>query len=278
MRPAALREVTRSVQQKFDFSERRACQVTRTHRSTMRRDPKSNEGDQRLLASIRKIVAENPRYGAPRVYTMLRRAGNVVNHKRVERVYYENGLKLSTRPPKRKRRRPLSELPKPSIPGEKWSLDFVHDNLADGRSIRVLTVIDEFTRECVAMEVDTSLGGQRLVHTMTRISVDRKLPIEFGLDQGPEFTSTCFLRWAKEKGIGVSYCSPGNKNENAFIESFNGRLRDECLNMNWFSTLSEARQIIEHWRVKYNTERPHSSLGGLTPQEFSDQVRNGKAA
>ena len=209
---------------------------------------------------------------------MLRREGLVVNHKRVERVYYGSGLKLATRPPKRKRRRPLSELPKPSVPGEKWSLDFVHDNLADGRSIRVLTIIDEFTRECVGMEVDTSLGAERLVHTLSRIAGHRDLPSELGLDQGPEFTSTRFLRWTKERDIGVSYCSPGNKNENAFIESFNGRLRDECLNMNWFSTLSEARQVIEQWRINYNTERPHSSLGGLTPKEFADQARNDKAA
>ena len=153
----------------------------------------------------------------------------------------------------------------------KWSLDFVHDNLADGRSIRVLTVIDEFTRECMTMEVDTSMGADRVIEVLKRLKSSIGLPCELGLDQGPEFVSKALESWARDNGVGLSYCSPGNKNENAFIESFNGRLRDECLNMHWFSTLREARSLIEEWRHRYNNYRPHSSLGGLTPSEFASE-------
>ena len=166
-------------------------------------------------------------------------------------------------------RRPVAELPRATAPCQKWSLDFVHDNLADGRPIRVLTVIDEFTRECIAMEVDTSMSSSRVVNVLTRIGTYRKLPKELGLDQGPEFVGSDLENWSKAQGIGRGFCSPGNKNENAFIESFNGRIRDECLNMSWFLSLREARSIIEKWRIQYNERRPHSSLGGLTPSEFA---------
>jgi putative transposase len=149
----------------------------------------------------------------------------------------------------------------------------VHDNLADGRNIRVLTIIDEFTRECVGMEVDTSMSSQRVVNVLTRLGMKRSLPLEIGVDQGPEFISNTLISWAKQRGIGLSYCSPGNKNENAFIESFNGRLRDECLNMHWFTSLQEARTLIENWRISYNTTRPHSSLGWMTPCEFAKTVK-----
>ena len=268
VRPAAKRELTRSLGKEFSLSERRACRITGAHRSTVRHQPK-DRCDVDTLAKIRSIAVNNPRYGCPRVHTMLRRQGIIINHKRTERIYYENGLQLKKRPPKRKRRRPVSEVPRPCGPNRKWSLDFVHDNLADGRPIRILTVIDEYTRECVGMEVDTSLSSERLVATMNKIGMGRPLPSNIGADQGPEFISNAFLRWAQSKGVTVSYCQPGNKNENAFVESFNGRLRDECLNMHWFLSLREARAEVEEWRHHYNNHRPHSSLGGLTPSEFA---------
>ena len=207
-----------------------------------------------------------------------RKEGLKINHKKVHRLYTNAGLQLRNRPPKRKRRRPVSELPRPLDRDQKWSMDFVHDNLSDGRPIRILTVLDEFTRECVAMEVDTSLSSSRVITVLERLKSQRGLPTELGLDSGSEFTSLGFEQWAKNNGISVGYCQPGKKNENAFIESFNGRLRDECLNMNWFLTLREARNLIERWRIQYNEFRPHSSLGGLSPMEFVQDLEKKKVA
>ena len=267
VRPSLKREVANAIEQKFFISERRACRITRVARTTKRYRTKVRD-DSPVLDAIQKVVRDNPRYGCPRVYRMLRRSGLDINHKKVHRIYSEAGLQLSKRPPKRKRRRPISELPRPIGPDQKWSLDFVHDNLADGRSIRVLTVIDEYTRESIAMEVDTSLSSRRVLSVLSRLAVTRGLPKEIGVDRGSEFTSKEFENWCKQRNIGVGYCQPGNKNENAFIESFNARLRDECLNMHWFLSLQEARALIERWRIQYNEFRPHSSLGGNTPSEF----------
>lgn len=227
--------------------------------------------DAEVLDDIRHVIADQPRFGCPRVYIALRRKGHVINHKRVARIYYSNGLKLNNRPAKRKRRRPISSLPTPTNLSQRWSMDFVHDNLSDGRAIRILTIIDEYTRQCVKMVVDTNINSGRLVEELKRLKRTAALPTELGLDSGPEFTSQIFCDFAKEHGIAIGYCTPGKKNENAFIESFNGRLRDECLNMHWFSSLNnEARYRIENWRQEYNKLRPHTSLAGLTPNEFAD--------
>jgi len=264
VRPRIRKEVACELQKDFGLSERRACDVVKISRTAKRYIAQDNDSEIRDLMRI--ILVEKPRYGCPRVHQMLRRKGILINHKRTARIYRAEGLQLSKRPPKRKRRRPMAELPRPSKPCQKWSLDFVHDNLSDGRSIRILTAIDEFTRECVAMEVDTSINANRVINVLERLET---LPNELGLDQGPEFVSTVLEEWTKKHDIKVGYCKPGNKNENAFIESFNGRLRDECLNMHWFSSLKEARTIIEDWRIEYNNNRPHSGIGGLTPSEFA---------
>lgn len=260
------------MQEKFGLSERRACGVVKLPRTTKRYELKPKD-DSRVLNVMHKIIKNNPRFGCPRVQLFLRREGVFINHKRTHRIYAEAGLQLGKRPPKRRRRRPVTELPPAMRPRQKWSMDFVHDNLADGRAIRVLTILDEFTRECMAMEVDTSLNSSRVISVLERIETEFGLPDEFGLDSGPEFTSLGFSEWAKSRGISVGYCTPGKKNENAFIESFNARLRDECLNMHWFLSLCEARQIIEDWREDYNFVRPHSSLGGLSPTEYFDGQR-----
>jgi putative transposase len=270
--PSAKKDALVGIQNEFGLSQRRVSTFLAISREALRYKPRL-KNDAIILADIQKIIAEQPRFGCPRVYLSLRRSGMVINHKKVARIYYGNDLKLSKRPAKRKRRRPISSLPTATGKLQRWSMDFVHDNLSDGRAIRILTVIDEHTRQCVKMVFDTNINSGRLVEELGRIKKQGGLPSEFGLDSGPEFTSQALSDFAKENGIALGYCSPGNKNENAFIESFNGRLRDECLNMNWFSTLDEARYQIEKWRIRYNEKRLHTSLGGLTPNEFANGER-----
>jgi len=199
----------------------------------------------------------------------LRREGVTVNHKRVYRLYREEGLAVRRRGRKRVAREARLPLPAPIGPNELWSLDFVSDALAWGRRIRLLCVIDAFTRESLAIEVDTSLPGTRVAQVLDQLITERgQAPEEIMLDNGPELTSLVLDQWAYERGVRLHFIEPGKPVQNAFVESFNGRLRDECLNEHWFLTLADARRLIEDWRVDYNRSRPHSSLGNLTPLEY----------
>jgi putative transposase len=193
----------------------------------------------------------------------------MVNHKRVYRLYREEGLSLR----RRKRKRLTSEGRGPgelaSGPDEVWSLDFVSDATAPGRRLKLLTIVDTFTRESLAVEVDTSISGERMARVLDRVIVERSAqPQEIVLDNGPEMTSRALDQWAYERGIRLRFIAPGKPVQNCFIESFNGRLRDECLNLHWFRSVGDARQIVEAWRLDYNRARPHSALGGLTPEEY----------
>lgn len=192
-----------------------------------------------------------------------------MNHKRVYRLYRDEGLSVRRRGRKRVAREVRLPLPAPIGPNELWSLDFVSDALAWGRRIRLLCVIDAFTRESLAIEVDTSLSGQRVACVLDRVIAERdQAPVEIVLDNGPELTSKALDQWAYERGVHLRFIEPGKPVQNAFVESFNGRLRDECLNEHWFLTLADARRLIEDWRMDYNRTRPHSSLGNLTPLEY----------
>ena len=193
----------------------------------------------------------------------------VINHKKTERIYKEERLSLRIR----KRRKMASvtriELQKPDRPNQRWSMDFVSDCLSNGRKIRVLPILDDFSRKCLAMEVDTSIGGLRVTRTLDKVAEHEGfLPEVITIDNGPEFIGKAMDEWAYRRGIKLNFIRPGKPVENAYIESFNGRLRDECLNQHWFLTLHQAKDIIETWRIEYNNERPHSSLGNLTPEEF----------
>ena len=214
------------------------------------------------------LAHDKPRYGYRRLEVLLRREGQVVNHKKLFRVYQEAGLSV-----KRKKRKHLVRVGQPLFvatrPNEHWALDFVHDRLASGRSIRVLAVIDTFTRECLALDVDSSLPSRRVTRTLDQVIAARGRPQKLHMDNGSELTSRHFLAWGIERRIELSYIQPGKPVQNAFAESFNGRLRDECLNPSWFRTLWEARRKIGLWRHEYNCERPHSSLRNLTPNEFA---------
>jgi putative transposase len=193
-----------------------------------------------------------------------------VNHKRVYRLYREEGLTVRRRGRKRVTREARLPLPAPAGPNELWSLDFVSDALAGGRRIRLLCIIDAFTRESLAIEVDTSLPGWRVAQVLDRLITERgQAPAEIVMDNGPELTSRTLDQWAYERGVKLRFIQPGKPIQNAFIESFNGRFRDECLNEHWFLTLADAQRITEDWRVDYNRNRPHTSLGNLTPLEFS---------
>ena len=223
-----------------------------------------------LRSRIEEIAALKRRYGYRRVYLRLRREVWPVNRKRVYIIYRDAGLAVRRR--KRKRiglveRKPL---PKPAAANLSWSMDFVSDGLAAGRRFRCLNIVDDCTRECVAIEVDTSITGTRVQAVLDRLAETRGLPQSITVDHGPEFEGQVLDTWAYGAKVQLSSIRPGKPNENAYIESFNGKFRDECLNEHWFLTMVHARRIIETWRIEYNTERPHSSLGNLTPQEFAE--------
>ena len=234
------------------------------------------EGDTALRNRLRQLAGQRKRFGSPRLHIMLKREHLVVNHKRTERIYREEGLAL-----RRKRRRKGAAgarmvIPAPEGTNQKWSMDFVSDSIVTGRRFRALAIVDDYSRECPAIEVDTSMGGCRVVSVLERLSETRGLPETITMDNGPEFAGRALDEWAYRKGVKLSFIRPGKPVENAFAESFNGRLRDECLNINWFLNLKHARQVIEDWRKDYNTVRPHSSLGGLTPHEFMELDGNAK--
>jgi len=218
---------------------------------------------------LRELAEQRKRFGSPRLHILLKREGLVINHKRTERIYREEGLALR----KKRRRKGASQirviLPAPQRVNERWSMDFVTDSIVTGRRFRALTIVDNYTRECPTIEVDTSLGGRRVVSVLDRLADNRGLPETITIDNGPEFAGKALDEWAYRKSVKLNFIRPGKPIENAYIESFNGRLRDECLNTNWFINLKHAREVIEEWRKDYNEVRPHSSLKGATPKEYA---------
>src|SRR5450755_2754506 len=251
-----------------DFGVTRACgllQISRALYCYQSRRPECAG----LRDRIAEIAAVKRRYGYGRIHVLLRREGWRINRKLTYRLYRESGLAVRRR--KRKRIGPFERkpLPKPTAANRSGSMDFVSDGLADGRRIRCLAMVDDCTRECVALEVDTSITGTRVKAVLERLADTRGLPRSITVDHGPEFEGQVLDAWAYSSNVQLSFIRPGKPNENAYIESFNGKFRDECLNEHWFLTMAHARRIIETWRIEYNTERPHSSLGNLTPQEFA---------
>jgi putative transposase len=262
-----------------NFGMTRACGLAQISRSLFRYSCRRVERPG-LQERIEEIAALKRRYGYRRVYLRLRREGWTVNRKRVYRIYREAGLAVRRR--KRKRIGPVERkpLPKPVAANLSWSMDFVSDGLADGRRLRCLTVVDDCTRECLAIEVDTSITGTRVKQVMNRLAEARGLPQSITVDNGPEFQGQVLDAWAYQANVNLSFIRPGKPNENAYIESFNGKFRDECLNEHWFITMAQARRVIELWRIEYNTERPHSSIGNITPEEYAEKLMakiNGEA-
>jgi putative transposase len=262
------RSAVRYLEDQWRLSERRACGLADVCRATVRYQAHGPE-DESVRQRLRELAALRKRFGYRRLGVLLRREGLLVNHKRVYRLYREEGLSLR----RRKRKRLTSEGRGPGEtaagPDEVWSLDFVSDCTATSRRLKLLTVVDTFTRESLAIEVDTSISGERVARVLDRVIGERGAqPEEIIMDNGPELTSRALDQWAYERGIRLRFIAPGKPVQNCYIESFNGRLRDECLNQHWFRSLADARQIVEEWRVDYNRTRPHSALRGLTPEEY----------
>jgi putative transposase len=252
----------------FQIDVRRACRLAGFSRSGWYK--KSTARDQSALRMrIRELAMARPRFGYNRIHTLLRREGWRVNKKRVRRLYRLEGLQLRMRVRRRKHMAlHRGEVPVPTGQRQRWSMDFVHDQLIDGRPFRVLTVVDQWSRESPILEVDFSLTGRSVVAAMERLLPQMGLPRSLTVDHGTEFMSKALEAWAFYRGVQLDFTRPGKPTDNSHIESFNGRLRDECLNVHQFLSLDHARTIIEAWRRDYNEVRPHSSLGNLTPAEF----------
>jgi len=255
--------------EKHGLSERHACELNGLDRSSYRYEPEPDRNAQ-LRVRLTELARQRPRFGYRRLGVLLEKDGEVINHKRLLRVYQEAGLAVRRRERKRLARDRVG-MPVLTRPNQEWSIDFVSDALANGRAIRSLTVLDDFTKESLAIEVDTSLSGLRVTRVLDRILAERGKPDGLRLDNGPEFTSRGFIAWAEQRGVPLIYIQPGKPVQNSYIESFNGRFRDECLNANWFENLADARRKIETWRLDYNQARPHSSLAYRTPEEFARQ-------
>ena len=252
-------------------SIRKACLFVGLPRASYDYKPVKDRDDE-LREKIRELAHQRRRFGCPRIHLLLRREGLVVNHKRTERIYREEGLSLRKR--RRKKTAAINRviLPAPERPDERWSMDFVTDSIVTGRRFRALVIVDDYSRECPVIEVDTSLGGARVVSVLERLAEIRGLPEVITIDNGPEFAGKVLDEWAYLRGVKLNFIRPGKPIENAYAESFIGRLRDECLNENWFISLKHARGIIESWRIDYNEGRPHTSLGGLTPREYVENT------
>jgi putative transposase len=226
----------------------------------------------RLLERLKAHAAHRPRFGYRRLHTLVDREGLRVNHKRVYGVYRAAGLQVRRRHRKQLTRGQRVPLPAPSRRGERWSMDFMVDTLADGRGFRTLNIVDDFTRECLAIEVDRSLPGLRVVRVLERLLATVGLPDIIVVDNGPEFSGRTLDTWTYTHGVQLRFIRPGKPIENAFVESFNGKFRDECLNEHWFASVAEAQTLIEAWRVDYNTVRPHSALRKATPEQFANSL------
>ena len=258
------------MKQEYAFSERRAGGLVMMAVSTYRYV--TSRSDEPLRTRLVQLAREKPRFGYRRLHVLLRRCGERINHKRLHRIYREAGLMI-----RRKKRKHCARVGQPlrmwTAANQEWALDFAHDAVACGRAIRVLSVVDAYTRECLALEVDTSFASRRVTRVLETIVVKRGQPKAIRCDNGPELTSRHFLAWCVERQIELVHIQPGKPTQNAHVESFHGRLREECLALSWFQNLFDARRKVAAWRREYNEERPHSSLGYRTPKEFATSMK-----
>jgi putative transposase len=268
VRPAGKRAVVTHLVEAHGLSERRACRLADLNLSTWQYRARRRERST-LRERLRELAGQRRRFGYRRLHALLRREGWRVNHKAVHRIYVEEGLQVRQRKRKRLARAERQPMLMPQAPNQRWSMDFQHDLLATGQRFRSLNIVDDFSRECPAIEVDTSLPGVRVVRVLDRLAEARGLPREIVVDNGPEMIGKALDQWAWRNRVRLHFIDLGKPTQNAFIESFNGRFRDECLNENWFLNLADARRIIEAWRLDYNRSRPHSALGYATPEEFA---------
>jgi len=268
--PAARKKAAGHVMTKLGLSERRACQVVGVSRSVFRYQS-CRGSDDRLRSRLKALAEQYPRYGYPTLHGLLKTEGMVQNPKRTYRLYREEGLQVRTKR-RKKLTRPRVPMPVPNKANERWSIDFVSDQLASGRRFRVLNIVDDYSRECVGQIIDVSISGMRVARYLDDLAATRGLPEVIVCDNGPEFTSKALFFWSRDTGVKLHFIQPGKPTQNAFVESFNGKFRDQCLNLHWFRSMDEARHMIEDWRVHYNEVRPHRSLGGKPPAVFARQA------
>ena len=257
------------------LSERRGLRVIGMSASALRYQPRPDRNGV-LREKIIGLAQRHRRYGAAMIYLKLRQTGELVNHKRIERLYALEKLQVRRR---RRKKIPVSErqpLIRPGAANEVWSADFVFDRIASGRMLKCLVIVDDATHEAIALIVEHCIGGEHLTRVLDGICSQRGRPAVIRTDNGPEFCGKAMLTWAHRNGVVLRLIEPGKPNQNAYVESFNGRLRDECLNEHWFTSLAHARSVIEAWRREYNEERPKKVLGGLTPVEYALRLADQK--
>jgi putative transposase len=253
------------------LAERHALRIMRMSASSLRYQP-AHDRNEALREQIMKLAHRHRRYGAGMIYLKLRQAGQCVNHKRVDRLYALEKLQIKRR---RRKKVPIGDrqpLIRPETANEVWSMDFVFDRVAGGRAIKSLVIVDDATHEAVAIVPAHHISGQQVVRILEQICSQRGYVKTIRTDNGKEFCGKAMLTWAHEKGVALRLIEPGKPNQNAYVESFNGRLRDECLNEHWFTSLAHAQVVIETWRREYNEERPKKALGGLTPATYAQQL------
>jgi putative transposase len=275
--PAAKREAVAHVRSAFELSERRACRIIGCVRMTVRycsRRPQDTE----LRERLRALAHERRRFGYRRLHVLLRREGFIVNHKRLFRLYREERLLVRRRSGRKRALGTRAPLAVPQWPNDRWSLDFVADQFIDGRRLRILVVVDDCTRECLALVADTSISGIRVARELDRLLADRGKPTTIVSDNGTELTSNAILRWADDHKVNWHYIAPGKPVQNAFAESFIGRLRDELLNETLFRSLAHTRAVLEAWGADYNTDRPHSRLAWMSPAGYAAARRSAACA
>jgi putative transposase len=266
--PVARREAVAHLRETFEVSQRRACDTIGCDRSSMRyRRVRPDDGVAR--ARLRELAAIRRRFGYRRLHILLRREGVRMNHKKLRRLYGEERLQVRRRGGRKRALGTRAPIALPQGPNQRWSLDFVSDTLTDSRRFRMLTVVDDFTRECVTLVADTSLSGVRVGRELDAVIARRGRPRTIVSDNGTEFTSMAILRWSQEANITWHYIAPGRPTQNAFVESFNGRLRDELLNETLFTSLAHARAALAAWKDDYNTVRPHSGIGNIPPAIYA---------
>jgi putative transposase len=254
----------------FGLSARRSCQLIGLSRNTLRYEAQLDK-DKALRDRLKGLAEQRRRSGCQLFHAMAKREGLVVNHKRTERIYKEEGLSLTIRRRKKRASCARVAIPRAGKKNELWALDFMHDSMGSGRKLRILPIIDTHTKECHRIEVDSSIGGRRVTEVLSEVASVHGLPENIVVDNGPEFISNAMDEWAYSREVTLHFIRPGKPVDNAFMESFNARLREECLNLNWFRSIEHARRVIEEWRVDYNETRPHSTLGFLTPKEFAQK-------
>jgi putative transposase len=271
--PAAKREAVAHVRSAFELSERRACRITGCVRMTVRYCSRRPQ-DAELRERLRALAHERRRFGYRRLHVLLRREGFIVNHKRLFRLYREERLMVRRRGGRKRALGTRAPLAVPQWPNDRWSLDFVADQFIDGRRLRILVVVDDCTRECLALVADTSISGIRVARELDRLLAERGKPTTIVSDNGTELTSNAILQWADDYKVNWHYIAPGKPVQNAFVESFIGRLRDELLNETLFRSLAHTRAVLEAWRADYNTDRPHSRLGWRSPAGYAAARRS----